>query len=907
MRKEKQKNMDSYRNLYGKKLLSLSILLLLTLGPFSALDVKIAQVSAVDSPYIAVLPENTLDLTPGDSFTVGIYTNYGAAPDYSEYDVTSYEFTLYFNPLVLNITGVAQGDIIVGGPATFIPTPADNTAGNLSARGFYDGEGYITSMYRPFPWNGTLAYVTFTVVDYGASAITIGPHTRLIGWNFTESKAYNIIEALTMPTHMQHGYFDNRFPHNVAIGSVGAPVKAAVGSLVPINVEVANTGASDEVANVTIRYGSTLIGFNDTIALPINHTDTWKGNNVTKTFDTTGKPIYWDSEKVYVNQTLMTKIVNYTINYEAGKIKFRTAPGLEAEIEAMYLQHSTIVSFSWNTTGLDQGIYTIDATATIPDDGDSTDNWNATTIFLAVHNVAVPSVTAPVKAAVGSLVPIDVEVANTGASDEVANVTIRYGSTLIGFNDTIELPAQNSTIVPFEWNTAGVIAGDYNLTATATVLESVFNPNGTDDDPNDNWNIATVLIVQHDMAIKNVSVTPATATPGDIVSINVTATNTGASDEVANVTIRYGSTLIGFNDTIELPAQNSTIVPFNWNTTGLDQGIYTINATATILESVLNPNGTDDDPNDNWNITTTLLAVHDVAVKRISAPTSVYVGEIATIRVQVETGWYNETFEVKVTHDIGIIGNQSVTLLSMASEYIEFSWDTVNVAPASYNITAEAILDLDQNLENNLLTSLFPIVVKLSLGTVFGTVTDASTGLPIAGANVAADDYTNTTGGEGQYSIKLPPGTYNVTASATKYVGHSKTGNVSANTTTTLDFELTPLNGTIFGTVTDSLTGDPIAGANVTTNGIFVSTGTDGSYSIELPPGTYKVAVSVNGYKSASEPNITVPAGETTTVDFELTPIQSTNFLLYAGVAAIAMIVIAAIAVYIARGRRKPK
>ncbi len=794
MRKEKQKNMDSYRNLYGKKLLSLSILLLLTLGPFSALDVKIAQVSAVDSPYIAVLPENTLDLTPGDSFTVGIYTNYGAAPDYSEYDVTSYEFTLYFNPLVLNITGVAQGDIIVGGPATFIPTPADNTAGNLSARGFYDGEGYITSMYRPFPWNGTLAYVTFTVVDYGASAITIGPHTRLIGWNFTESKAYNIIEALTMPTHMQHGYFDNRFPHNVAIGSVGAPVKAAVGSLVPINVEVANTGASDEVANVTIRYGSTLIGFNDTIALPINHTDTWKGNNVTKTFDTTGKPIYWDSEKVYVNQTLMTKIVNYTINYEAGKIKFRTAPGLEAEIEAMYLQHSTIVSFSWNTTGLDQGIYTIDATATIPDDGDSTDNWNATTIFLAVHNVAVPSVTAPVKAAVGSLVPIDVEVANTGASDEVANVTIRYGSTLIGFNDTIELPAQNSTIVPF-----------------------------------------------------------------------------------------------------------------NWNTTGLDQGIYTINATATILESVLNPNGTDDDPNDNWNITTTLLAVHDVAVKRISAPTSVYVGEIATIRVQVETGWYNETFEVKVTHDIGIIGNQSVTLLSMASEYIEFSWDTVNVAPASYNITAEAILDLDQNLENNLLTSLFPIVVKLSLGTVFGTVTDASTGLPIAGANVAADDYTNTTGGEGQYSIKLPPGTYNVTASATKYVGHSKTGNVSANTTTTLDFELTPLNGTIFGTVTDSLTGDPIAGANVTTNGIFVSTGTDGSYSIELPPGTYKVAVSVNGYKSASEPNITVPAGETTTVDFELTPIQSTNFLLYAGVAAIAMIVIAAIAVYIARGRRKPK
>ncbi|NIQ06567.1 MAG: DUF2460 domain-containing protein, partial [Candidatus Korarchaeota archaeon] len=40
----------------------------------------------------------------------------------------------------------------------------------------------------------------------------------------------------------------------------------------------------------------------------VKKTDTWTGDNVTTMFSTTGTPVVQDSEEVYVNQTLMTRI-----------------------------------------------------------------------------------------------------------------------------------------------------------------------------------------------------------------------------------------------------------------------------------------------------------------------------------------------------------------------------------------------------------------------------------------------------------------------------------------------------------------------------------------------------------------------------------------------------------------------
>ena len=297
-----------------------------------------------------------------------------------------------------------------------------------------------------------------------------------------------------------------------------------------------------------------------------------------------------------------------------------------------------------------------------------------------------------------------------------------------------------------------------------------------------------------------------------------------------------------------------------------------------------------------------------MAVGDILAPT-VYVGECVDIRVLVENkGWYRETFEVKgtVSYDTTVIETQTqnVTLTKDESKHVFFSWNTTGVAPGSYTITAEAILDGDVEPTNNRGTLSFTL--EFPPGAIAGRVTDSPTNDPIGGANVTANGYSDTTDADGYYNITdVPPGSYTVTVSAAKHINQSKTATVTPSTTTALDFTLAPLNGTISGTVTESSTGDPVSGANVTANGVSVSTDTDGSYSIELAPGTYNVTVSADGYEGDSK-SATVAAEKTTVVDFELipTPPPNISWQLYVAIAGVTAIVMVALAFYFLRIRK---
>ena len=81
--------------------------------------------------------------------------------------------------------------------------------------------------------------------------------------------------------------------------------------------------------------------------------------------------------------------------------------------------------------------------------------------------------------------------------------------------------------------------------------------------------------------------------------------------------------------------------------------------------------------------------------------------------------------------------------------------------------------------------------------------------------------------------------------------------------------------GTITGTVTNSLTGTPIAGATVTTDpvvqGVNIATGANGSYSADLPIGTYSVTGASNNFTSQTA-TATLVAEQTVTKNFPLVP-----------------------------------
>ncbi|HEY7162532.1 MAG TPA: S8 family serine peptidase, partial [Acidobacteriota bacterium] len=130
-----------------------------------------------------------------------------------------------------------------------------------------------------------------------------------------------------------------------------------------------------------------------------------------------------------------------------------------------------------------------------------------------------------------------------------------------------------------------------------------------------------------------------------------------------------------------------------------------------------------------------------------------------------------------------------------------------------------------------------------NLGTLTGTVTDSGTSQPIAGATVDADgdtDRSTTTDANGNYSMDVCAGDYDVTASAFGYLPETVPVTITAGNTSTQDFALDQApSSTVTGTVFDNsghgwplyarIDIDGFPGSPIFTNPA------DGTYSVDLP------------------------------------------------------------------------
>ncbi|GAA4452774.1 S8 family serine peptidase [Phytohabitans houttuyneae] len=130
-------------------------------------------------------------------------------------------------------------------------------------------------------------------------------------------------------------------------------------------------------------------------------------------------------------------------------------------------------------------------------------------------------------------------------------------------------------------------------------------------------------------------------------------------------------------------------------------------------------------------------------------------------------------------------------------------------------------------------------------GTLAGTVTDAATGSPIAGATVTlsgAADREVTTGADGKFSTTVPSGDYQVAVSEFGYQTETVSATVTTGATTTVNVALDPLpRVTVSGAVTDgSGHGWPLY-AKVSVAGpsgaADYTNPTNGRYSLTLPAG----------------------------------------------------------------------
>jgi hypothetical protein len=226
----------------------LSILFVLLLSVLSTLNSTIPMVSAAVSPYIAVVPESSVDpsLTPGMNYTISIYT------DYTGDDVNGYGFELTYNASVLEGIEVVNGDLI-NTTTMFFSVGFNNTAGRLM---------YTTNnlpfFAKPAPLTsgpGTLANVTFRVVAKGTSNITFEDQgdfrAMLVGYlDDGHGDPYLIIDSETMPDQIQHGYFANNIDMHVS----QTPPEDNVLPEDEVEINATVVDELNEVKHVTLNY-----------------------------------------------------------------------------------------------------------------------------------------------------------------------------------------------------------------------------------------------------------------------------------------------------------------------------------------------------------------------------------------------------------------------------------------------------------------------------------------------------------------------------------------------------------------------------------------------------------------------------------------------------------------------------
>jgi parallel beta-helix repeat protein len=107
---------------------------------------------------------------------------------------------------------------------------------------------------------------------------------------------------------------------------------------------------------------------------------------------------------------------------------------------------------------------------------------------------------------------------------------------------------------------------------------------------------------EHDTSIENVTTDTTHATAGQTVNITVTVKNIGkiGTAETFTVTAKRNGTTIQTKQVTNLAAEATQNIVFNWNTTGLASGNYTISATASTVAFELN---TDNNTHNNGTVT----------------------------------------------------------------------------------------------------------------------------------------------------------------------------------------------------------------------------------------------------------------------------------------------------------------
>lgn len=212
----------------------------------------------------------------------------------------------------------------------------------------------------------------------------------------------------------------------------------------------------------------------------------------------------------------------------------------------------------------------------------------------SAHDVAVADLDVPVTVVAGNLVDVAVTVANRGTESETAAalvLTDDTAGTTIG-TTSLDLAAGESRVVTFPWSVPTVEPVD-------RVLRAVFGPVADEpaDAQADNTATAATTIRPpiRDLAVASLVAAPNPARPGDTVVATAYVANLGDTSETARVAARVvaPATDLGTQE-VQLGPGEAAQLSFLWDSTGLSEETYTIEAALVADGGYLDDDATND-------------------------------------------------------------------------------------------------------------------------------------------------------------------------------------------------------------------------------------------------------------------------------------------------------------------------
>ena len=484
-------------------------------------------------------------------------------------DLSIYQFEMFYNPDIIEGVWVNPKDAVevgpflgsAGGYVTQTPGIWNNTRGWLSITGAYLAE---TDPAKSPDGDGTLSTVIFRVVRKGETELRLGKKTGLM-----DPEGDWIIYG----ENLEDGYF-----RNVAV------------ELIPT------------------------ADFVYTPDIPLAHVPRVPIEGYNVTFDAT------TSQRGAADEAITT--YKWFFRRAVGEL----TPGLE-----IFTGTDPLISYNYTTRSTPTLIYTV--TLTIIDADDVVGTTPPLEVPVYAHDIHFKDITtsAPIGVLppavpyvdIGEVLEVTLVAENQGAFTESFDVSCFWSATYEGemhlgsIDQSIEYPTRVTGLgagatknLTFYWDTTGCggvpHAGRYRLHANATAVPYEFDKERDPTKLADNERTASGPRIRfHDMALSKLTPSEKAVTPGEIVQVELTVTNHGDFNET-NVVVRtwaekqgespidIGTTTIplmtnkSFSDkylkmTPPYRDNYTTTLTFDWDTSAVPAGTYTISAEASVV------------------------------------------------------------------------------------------------------------------------------------------------------------------------------------------------------------------------------------------------------------------------------------------------------------------------------------